>query len=49
MDKHTQNKIPTKFSSKLSKLVQINKEVCQGSHLSPTLFSIYLDKITKWL
>jgi len=32
-----------KFNNKLSKPVEINKVVCQGCPLSPTLFNIYLD------
>ena len=49
MDIYTQNKILIKFNNKLSKLVEINKEVPQGCPLSPTLFNIYLDEIiTKW-
>ena len=46
---YKQNKILIKYKSKLSKLAEINKEVCQGCPLSPTLFIIYLDEIiTKW-
>ena len=38
-----------KFNNKLPKLVEINKGVYQGCHLSPTPFNIYLDKIiTNW-
>jgi len=49
VDIYTQNKILIKFNNKLSKLIEINKVVCQGCPLSPTLFNIYLDKIiTKW-
>jgi hypothetical protein len=45
----TKNKILIKFSSKLSKLAEINKEACQGCPLLLTLFNIYLDEIiTKW-
>jgi len=49
VDIYTQNKMLIKFNNKLSKLVEINKGVCQGCPLSPTLFNIYLDKIiTTW-
>jgi hypothetical protein len=49
VDIYTQNKISIKFNSKSSKLSKINKGVCQGYPLSPTLFNIYLDEIiTKW-
>jgi len=38
-----------KFNNKLSKPVEINKGVCHGCPLSPTLFNIYLDEIiSKW-
>ena len=38
-----------KFNNKLSKLVEINRGVCQGCPLSSKLFNIYLDEIiTKW-
>ena len=38
-----------KLNNKLAKEVEINKRVCQGCPLSPTLFNIYFDKITtKW-
>jgi hypothetical protein len=45
MDVYTQNKIMINFNNKLSKLVEINKEVRQGCPFSPTLFNIYLDEI----
>jgi hypothetical protein len=49
VDIHTQNKILIKFNNKLSKPVEINKQVGQGCPRSPTLFNIYLDEIiTKW-
>jgi len=49
VDIYTQNKILIKFNNKLSKLVEINKGLCQGCPLSPTLFNIYSDEIiTKW-
>jgi hypothetical protein len=49
MDIYTQNKILIKSNNKLSKLVEINKGVCQGCPISPTLCNIYLDEIiTKW-
>jgi len=48
VDIYTQNKILIKFNNKLSKPVEINKEVCQGCPLSPTLFNMYSDEITKW-
>jgi hypothetical protein len=41
----TQNNILIKYNSKLSKLDEINKQVCQGCPLSPTKFIIYLAKI----
>jgi len=40
MDIHTKNKILIKCKSTQSKLAETNKEVCQGCHLSPTLFNI---------
>jgi hypothetical protein len=49
VDINTQNKILIKYNSKLSRLVEINKGVCQGCSLLPTLFNIYLDEtIIKW-
>ena len=45
VDIYTKNKILIKFNNKLSKSVEINKEVRQGCPLSPTFFNIYLDKI----
>jgi hypothetical protein len=46
---YTQNKILIKFNSRLSRLVEMNKGVCQGSSLLPTVFGIYVDDIrTKW-
>jgi hypothetical protein len=46
---YTQNKILVKFNNKLSKLVEINKGVCQVCPLAPTLINIYVDEIiTKW-
>jgi len=49
VDIYTQNKILIKFNNKLSKPVEINKRVCEGFPLSPTLFNINLDEIiTKW-
>jgi len=44
---YTQNKILIKFNNKLSKLVEINKGVCQGCPLSPALFNIYSEKIIR--
>jgi len=38
-----------RINNKLSKPVEINKGVCQGCPLLPTLFNIALDEIiTKW-
>ena len=49
VDIHTQNKILITFKNKVSKPVEINKEVHQGRPLSPALFNIHLDElITKW-
>ena len=49
MDMYTQNKILIKFNSRLSRLVESNKGVCQGCFLLSTLFGIYVDDIrTKW-
>ena len=49
MDIHTQNKVLIKFNSKLSKMAEINKGVCQGCPLSPKLFNMYLAEIiTNW-
>ena len=49
VDIYTQNKILIKSNNKLSKPVEINKGVCQGCPLSPTLFNVYLEEIiTKW-
>jgi hypothetical protein len=45
VDIYTQNKILIKFNNKLSKPVEINKRVCEGFPLSPTLFNIHLDEI----
>jgi len=46
---YTHNKILIKHKSKLLKLAEINKEVCQGCPLLLTLFSIYrVEIITKW-
>jgi hypothetical protein len=47
VDIYTQNKIWIKFNNKLSKPVEINKGVCQGCPLPPTLINIYLDEIIK--
>jgi len=49
VDIYTQNKILIKFNKKLSKPVEINKEINKGCPLLTTLFNIYLDEIiTKW-
>ena len=51
VDIYTQNKILIKFNNKISKPVEINKEVRQGCPLLSTRFNIneYLDEIiTKW-
>ena len=40
VDIYTQNKILIKFNNKLSKLVEINKGLCQGYPLSPPPFNI---------
>jgi hypothetical protein len=49
VDLHTQNKILIKYNSKLSKLDEIHKGVCQCCPLLPTLFNVYPDEIiTKW-
>jgi hypothetical protein len=49
VDIYTQTKILITFNNKLSKLVEINKGVCQGCPLSATKFNIYLNEIiTKW-
>lgn len=49
VDLHKQNKILVKFNSILSKLAEINKILCQGYPILPTLFSMYLDEIvTTW-
>ena len=45
MDTYAINKILIKFNCKLSKLVEINKGVCQGCRLLPTLFITYSDEI----
>ena len=48
-DIYIQNKILITFNNKVSKLVEINKRICQGCPFSTTLFNIYLDEIiTKW-
>jgi hypothetical protein len=39
VDTYTQNKISIQFNSKLSKLAENNKGVCQGYSLSPTLLN----------
>jgi hypothetical protein len=46
---YTQNKIVIKCNSKLSRMVEINKGVCQGYSLLSALFNVYLGEIvTKW-
>ena len=38
---HTKNEMLIKFNNKLSKPVEINKELRQGCSLSPTMFNIH--------
>lgn len=48
-DIYTQNKILIKLTSKLPRLVEINKAVRQVCPLSPTPCNMYLDeRMTKW-
>jgi hypothetical protein len=46
---HKHNKIRIRLDSRLSQPTDINREVCQGCPMSPTLFNIYVNEIiSEW-